>query len=408
LSSRENPAPRFHSLDVVRAGALLLGIVLHATISFWPGMREGNYPVSDDSPTPWMSGLYFVLHIFRMSLFYVIAGFFAHALLVRFRAWGFVKNRLRRIALPLVAALVVTLPFIAIAYIWAHRQLGTTGVPTLSPPIPDPGPPPWGHLWFLYLLLVLYALWLGGRALLLMVDRRGSIPNLVERVLGAMVASRVGPLLLAAPAAAAMCLAPWWIPWQGIPQPIWGFIPNFPAVLAFGGAFGFGWFLHRQTRWLELLKRDWALYLLAAGVLSAAAMMLVGASPQLHVPDMPTAERWAFAASYNAAGWCWILGLIGAAVRFLDQPSARWRYLADSSFFVYIMHLPVSYLLAVTMMRWPLHWSLKFLLIAGLTATLTFAMYHYLVRSTFVGRFLNGRKYPRVRAVTSAPSTSPG
>ena len=26
--------------------------------------------------------------------------------------------------------------------------------------------PPWGHLWFLYLLLVMYALWLGARALL--------------------------------------------------------------------------------------------------------------------------------------------------------------------------------------------------------------------------------------------------
>jgi glucans biosynthesis protein C len=75
---------------------------------------------------------------------------------------------------------------------------------------------------------------------------------------------------------------------------------------------------------------------------------------------------------------------------------------------VYIMHQPLSYLLSTLMMRWPLHWSVKFLLIAGLTAGITLAMYHYLVRSTFVGTFLNGRKYPRQTRLTSAPSTSPG
>jgi len=390
-----NKQERYHSLDVVRAGALLLGIVLHATVSFWPGFREANYPVSDDYSSPILSGLYFIIHIFRMSLFYAIAGFFAHAMLVRLGLAGFVKNRLRRIALPFVVSLVICLPLIIVAYLWAQRQLGITGVPNLSPPIPDPKLPPWGHMWFLYLLLVFYALWLSGRALLAVVDRRGSIPNLVERALGVLVASRAGPIVLAAPAAVSLYYAPWWIPWQGIPQPIMGFIPNFPAVVAFGAAFGFGWFLHRRPDWLEKLKRDWVVYLLSAAALTIASMALVGASPQLHVPVTTPMERALFSAAYNVAGWYWIFGLIGAAVRFLDQPSVRWRYLADASFFVYIMHLPVSYLLATLMMRWPLHWSVKFTLIAGLTTGVTLTMYHYLVRSTFVGQFLNGRKYPR-------------
>jgi glucan biosynthesis protein C len=250
-------------------------------------------------------------------------------------------------------------------------------------------------------------LWLGGRALLVSMDRRGALPNLVERALGALVASRVGPVVLAAPAAAAMCYATWWIPWQGIPQPIMGFVPNFPSLVAFGSAFGFGWFLHRQTDWLSLLRRDWAVYLVAALALTILSMMLVGAIPQLHVPDMPVAKRAAFAIAYNAGGWCWIFGLIGAAVRFLDRPSTGWRYLADSSFFVYIAHLPVSYLLSTLVMRWPLHWSIKFTFILTFTTALSFLMYHYLVRSTFVGQFLNGRRYPRTTRVTSAPNISP-
>jgi hypothetical protein len=36
---------RFHSLDALRASALLLGIALHATMSFLPGFREINWPI---------------------------------------------------------------------------------------------------------------------------------------------------------------------------------------------------------------------------------------------------------------------------------------------------------------------------------------------------------------------------
>jgi hypothetical protein len=59
-------------------------------------------------------------------------------------------------------------------------------------------------------------------------------------------------------------------------------------------------------------------------------------------------------------------------------------------------------------MRWPLHWSVKFAFIVGMTTGATFLMYHYLVRATFVGQFLNGRRYPRDPGIISAPSTSQG
>ena len=77
-------------------------------------------------------------------------------------------------------------------------------------------------------------------------------------------------MLLAAPAAVVLYYTPWWIMWQGIPTPIMGLIPNLPSLLAYGAAFAFGWFLHRQTGLLELLKRDWALYVVVALALSAA------------------------------------------------------------------------------------------------------------------------------------------
>jgi hypothetical protein len=43
----------------------------------------------------------------------------------------------------------------------------------------------------------------------------------------------------------------------------------------------------------------------------------------------------------------------------------------------------------------------KFPLILGITAAVLLASYHYLVRSTFLGKLLNGRRYPRSLPLTA-------
>lgn len=400
---------RYHSLDAVRAFALLTGIALHCTISFLPGMREGNYPISDDSQSVVLSGVFFVIHIFRMSLFFAIAGFFAHVLLQRLGPKGLIKNRLRRIALPLPVSLLVAGPLMIPAFLLANSQLHLPWPPTVQLPIPDMQPPPWMHLWFLYLLLVLYALTLLTRAAVVTVDRRGTLTAWADRAFAALTASRLGPLVWAAPSAVVLYYTPWWQLWSGIPAPVMGMIPNFPAVLAFGSAFTFGWFLHRQPALLEKLQRDWLLYLIVAVASSVVAISLIGASSKFYHVELPMPSRVAYAASYNLATWCWMFGLIGAATRFLPNPNATWRYLADASFYIYIAHLPIVYLLAASMVRWPVHWSVKYTLNVAITMVVLLASYHYLVRDTFVGQFLNGRRYPGVAAkVTPTPSTSPG
>src|SRR6185312_11062300 len=119
---------RFHSLDAVRACALLGGILLHAIISYMPGLRETNWPLSDASTNAGLGILYFVIHLVRMSLFYLIAGFFARLLRQRLGTRGLIKNRLRRIGLPLIAFYFLTMPPAFIAFFWGMRQLGITGI----------------------------------------------------------------------------------------------------------------------------------------------------------------------------------------------------------------------------------------------------------------------------------------
>lgn len=111
------PARRLHGLDALRAFAMLLGIGLHAALSFIPGF----WAVQDNKAGfagPFDEFLVAV-HGFRMPIFFLMSGFFT-AMLWRRRGLGYLVNhRLRRIALPLLIGLVTVIPVMNLVYGWA-------------------------------------------------------------------------------------------------------------------------------------------------------------------------------------------------------------------------------------------------------------------------------------------------
>ena len=104
---------RFHALDALRAFALLLGIVLHASMSFFLPI-----PVQDPSQRTAPAVSFHVIHAFRMSLFFLIAGFFAHLLFHRRGARAFVKDRAKRILVPMTVGWMLLAPPTIAILIW--------------------------------------------------------------------------------------------------------------------------------------------------------------------------------------------------------------------------------------------------------------------------------------------------
>ena len=157
-----------------------------------------------------------------------------------------------------------------------------------------------------------------------------------------------------------------------------------------------------------MLEKQWRVNLALAVGLTSACLAMVGIAPNLAaatVVEGGAGMRAVYAACYTAAIWCWTFGLVGAAMRFCSQPSELRRYLADSSYWLYLGHLPIVFFLQAALMKVPLHWAIKFPLIVAITLAVLLVSYHYLVRPTFIGALLNGRKYPR-RKHTPAPSPS--
>jgi glucan biosynthesis protein C len=237
---------RYHGLDAVRGMALTLGVLFHAALSFLPGQQI--WIVMDASRSTELSVMFYVLHIFRMTVFFVLAGFFARMLLEKRGTGAFIKNRLTRIGMPLVSAWpIVMTAFIAVIIWVAIRANG--GV---APENPEPPPPltaetfPWLHLWFLYVLLIFYAGALLLRGLISLVDRKGAFRARVVDPIVRVVAGPGAPVILAIPVAALMFFTPNWFGWFGIETPDRGIIPQLTSLAIFFIAFGIGWLMHRQ------------------------------------------------------------------------------------------------------------------------------------------------------------------
>jgi glucans biosynthesis protein C len=394
-------AERLHGLDALRGLALLLGVALHASMSYLPG-AEYWWIVSDSERSTPLAMLFYVIHLFRMPLFFLIAGYIGRMSLQRLGLRAFISDRCRRIVLPLLGFWPLVFSGIVVAVVWAAWIKGGGSLPAESPPGPrfTPDDFPLTHLWFLYVLTLFYAAALLLRAIAATIDRSGRMLGWVD----AGVRLLFGPwaaLLLAAPAAWCLATFDGWYAWFGVPTPDQSLYPNIPAVVSFGVAFGFGWLLQRQPALLLRTCRGWLGNLLLAAVAVGICWYLTGLTPPL-VPAQPDTRKLIYALAYAIAGWAMTLALIGLALRFLADHSPARRYLADASYWIYLVHLPIVMLLqvAASQLDWP--WWIEYPLLLALGLAVMLSSYEWMVRYSWIGAVLNGRRRQR-----GAPGAAP-
>jgi peptidoglycan/LPS O-acetylase OafA/YrhL len=173
-------------------------------------------------------------------------------------------------------------------------------------------------------------------------------------------------------------------------------LPHLPTTMLYGLFFGLGWLLHRQPRLLAEFARDWRVPMVVGLLTVLPASSVVGWLRELGFPPGSTPwVRWVYSSLYALMMWGLVLGFLGLFIRFFHAESPAWRYVADSSYWIYLVHLPLVVWLQILVARWPVHWTVKWPLIIAAAAPILFLSYHYFVRFTFIGVQLNGRKYPR-------------
>jgi len=161
-----------------------------------------------------------------------------------------------------------------------------------------------------------------------------------------------------------------------------GFLPWPPILIYYAIFFFFGAVCFGRDTFETKIGKLWPLsFILAVPPLLAGLCLVKSQNNGLLL-----------AACSVAYAWLMIFGFIGFFRHFFSGENPRIRYISDSSYWLYIMHLPVIMFLQAMVSTWDMPSFPKFLIACAATTLPLLLIYAFVVRYTFIGTLLNGKR----------------
>lgn len=380
---------RIHAFDNLRAVMMWLGILLHVAINHTTG--PSPLPWRDSATSPVADLVLMFIHAFRMPVFFILAGFCVALLVAKRGHKAMLKHRLRRLALPFAIFWpILLIGTVLVMLVYVHLMArGTFGIDVSLLAKKGRGSSPFTtmHMWFVYYLIwfcvftaALAPLWARMSARM----REGA-----GDVFQALVNNWWGPLLLTVPLAIVGSSYR-----AGMLAPDGSFILNPAEIVHHGLFFVFGLLLHRHQDAVlpHLVKTCW----------SNAIAGLVVFVPVLGAFDSFTADptaiahiEWVIASLYNLTSWLWSFALIGLFLRFVSAQNRVLRYVSESSYWVFLVHMLGTIGFGAMVYKLPIGAIGKMTLNVAATTVACLITYQLFVRHTFIGVLLNGKRVPK-------------
>jgi glucan biosynthesis protein C len=355
---------RRHAMDGLRASMMLLGVLLHSALSY-TSLPLDFWTFKDARSSLALDALAVTIHTFRMPVFFCLAGFFARLMLRRRGEAGFIRNRIRRVLLPLIATwLLLYLP-IAAGLAYGAQSAAARSLPAAFDAALRFAPQVHAglyHLWFLYYLCLIYAL-------LLMLRRaagRFGFSSASAALFDALPRHTIAlAAMLALPTTALL------LPMQHATVDTPEQLMPVASVLAFYALFfAFGWQLQRRTPLLEgYAASAWSCLLLGLALRFAS---LAWIRHRLLLSPEPSTHDHLFAVIATAfVTWLLVFAVLGLGQRYLSHGSRAWRRLADASYTVYLLHFPLTLWLPVLIAAWHLPALIKAAVVCAATVAIS-------------------------------------
>ncbi len=328
--------PRLHFLDNLRAFAIVMVIVLHASITYMLFAPEWWYVIDPDRSISFTM-LVLLVDVPTMPALFFVAGFFALPSLQRRGTEGFVREKLLRLAIPWVVGVVFLAP-IATYMIYVSRNVPMGYLEFWTTDF-------WGPMfqqsvyWFLGVLMALFLVLAWARAA--SPRLQASAPRVEEP------RSRVFVGFVALTAAGSALVAPF----LGLDDwmPLFPFTVQ-PARIAFYvGYFVLGIYAERRG-WLSAtgFRPDlgpWGWGCVLTGVAYLA----------FRLNGLPTTVPERSIAALLFAAFCLtaVIGGIALFQKWLNGAGPAWRTLSANSFGIYYVHPLILYPLAYVLLDLP-------------------------------------------------------
>ena len=320
---------RLHSLDFLRAFALLMGVLLHVLMLFLE-------PFDGSEPRLGASIIFIWIHTWRMPLFMLLAGFFTALSLSKRNTGNYAFNRLIRLGVPLLL-------------LWSVIPAIDEEASRL---FKAPEPISWlfydvpftfrlDHLWFLYYLLIFYSI-------LLLI--KTAVPFIYSFILGFELSlSRV--LMVWLPIL--ILLSPLNKPTGGIlgnDPVIFGEI-NLGSMLFMASFFMIGMQAYKSSQFLENLQRIrfWLPSLIVFSLIPIGLLAWGGVKDEPFVFS-GLLELWIVNSLSGSAALFLVLSIMGLAMNKISSSGQILRWLVKLSYPIYVFHLMFVISVSVTLM----------------------------------------------------------
>ncbi len=394
-------ASRLHAFDNLRAIMMWLGILLHVAINHTTG--ESPLPWRDAQTSPVADVILLFIHAFRMPVFFILAGYFVAMLVARRGARGMLAHRMRRLLLPFAVfwpVLIVCTTILVLVYVHIMAR-GTAGIDISLLAKKSAGASPFNtmHMWFLYYLIWFCVL----SAALAPVWNGVSAPlrNRIDMAFRALARSWWGPFILVIPLAIVGSFYR-----AGMMASSGSFIPQLPEIVHNGLFFVAGLLLYRSRDALfpHLTRHCWKY---AAAGLAPFLVALGAFDAFINRPQVVPHIEVLIAFVYNLASWFWSFALIGLFLRHMQQQNRVLRYISESSYWVFLVHMLGTVGFGAMVYTLPLGAVAKMMLNVAATTAASLLSYQLFVRHTFIGVLLNGRRQPKEGGLAAPAAAKP-
>ncbi len=379
---------RRHDIDWLRIGATYLLFLFHTNkvfdVSPFYHVKNDELSVTLDLPT-------LFIHFWHMPLFFLLAGWSAYASLSSRGSREFVRERVTRLLVPLLAGTALLGPVMKYYELRSGFTLDLFGYRKLDSPFTtsfwafwptfftDITHFTWSHLWFLAYLFTFSLLyrrrllsWIGGAE---QFAPTGSTLRLWAPLIP-LVAIQMTLRLI----------------WPGGQNLVWDWA-NFAYYSTF---FLLGFLLARHPGWQHEIDRQWRRSALAA-VGSYGALFAywkwTGGNPWPTEPTVGAVLALLPVLGLTAvAGYAMVVLLLALGHRFLTFGGALFDYLRESSMPVYVLHQAGVTVVGFYVVHSSLGFGAKYAATLAGSVASTMLVYHFLVRPNAYLRPLVGLK----------------
>ena len=386
----ETKPGRRNDIDALRVFATILTVYFHTAFLFTWGT---GYFIQNEELS--LEMLFFILFIdiFHMPLFFFLAGMSTSYSLNFRTGTDYLKERVKRILIPLILGILIVIPLIVyferLAW-WSdtrYNQENFNGTFLEFYPLYFAiGTIDWYHLWFIA-YLSLFSLVALPLFLRLKKDKGkqqiSSIANNYGK--GKKIFLFAIPLII-------VNVSLRWI-FPGYSKYI---IDDLAHVFFYLTIFIFGFLIIRDIRFENSIDRNKKLALVLAVITSCFFLILFFLIIIMPMQGLILLLWYVtYYTLFSFSSWCWLIVIYGYGKKFLTKQNSIISYLSNIALPIYIIHLTVIIMIGFYVLQWEAHWVIKFIVIS-ISSMVIIILLCELIKTNNVTRFIFGMR-PKVK-----------